>query len=71
MERVKFIILVLIVSQVVIPFIQEFYDGILHRHHTNNSDTFVDVVLNYINLVLDVIIINEITPYVYRYFEVR
>jgi len=71
MERVNFIILVLIVSQVVIPFVQEFYDGILHRHRRNKDDTFVDAVLTYANFVFDIIIINELIPYIYRYFEVR
>lgn len=77
MERVKFIILVLILSQIVVPFVQGFYDGVLHRNRNNiyqqhhNNNTFVDDVLHYLNFVLDVIIINEIIPYVYRYFEVR
>jgi hypothetical protein len=72
MERVNFIILVLIVLHIVVPFIQGFYDAILDRPQPqNNNDTFVDIVLFKIYFVCNVIIVNEIIPYVHRFFEVR
>ena len=71
MERVNFIILVLFVSQIVVPFIQGFYDAILDKTPVVSTDTFVDIVLYYIHFVSNMIIINEIIPYVYRYFEVE
>lgn len=74
MERAKFIVLVLCVSHIVIPFVQDIYDGIRNRHgshHSTHNNKFADSVLTYINFVLDVIIVNEIVPYVYRYFDVR
>jgi hypothetical protein len=71
MERGKFIIMVLVVSQIVVPFIQDFYDAILDRQPQNNNDTFVDFVLSDIRFVFNVIIVNEMIPYVHRFFEVR
>lgn len=71
MERVNFIILVLVVSQIVVPFIQGFYDAILERQPQNNNDTFVDYALFNIHFAGYMIVINEIIPYVHRFFEVR